>query len=109
MRQEFNLTAKRARGDFGEMFVVNNVYTDLGRDGDRNENNEGDAGLQLVVQTSPVDGMVPVAEIDSSRVDLRWGSFRAGIKVPDVPGTCAAFFWVQRGLLFKTTRIDMFS
>lgn len=92
-RQEFNLTAKSARGAFGEMFAVDNVHLVSSADDSRNAN-EGDSGLHLTVQSSRVDDMVPVAEIDSSRLDLWWGSFRAGIKVPDVPGTCAAFFCV---------------
>jgi beta-glucanase (GH16 family) len=39
--------------------------------------------------------MVRSGEIDSLRRDMRYGSFRVGMKMSDVPGTCAAFFWVS--------------
>jgi hypothetical protein len=51
--------------------------------------------LELVVQSELVDGMVPVAELATRRLDLMWGTFRAGMKVSRVGGTCAAFFWVS--------------
>jgi hypothetical protein len=55
----------------------------------------GEAGLELVVRSEMVDGMVSVAELDTERLDLRWGTFRAVMKVSGVRGTCAAFFWVS--------------
>jgi hypothetical protein len=88
-RQAFNLTRERARGDYGEMFAVENVHVSNGQDGGGQ-----DAGLQLVVGSELVDGMVPVAELDTQRLDLLWGTFRASMKVSGVEGTCAAFFWV---------------
>jgi hypothetical protein len=53
--------------------------------------------VQLAVRGGGVlvDGMVPVAELDTRRLDVGWGSFRASMKVPAVAGTCAAFFWVS--------------
>ena len=83
-RQAFNMSSKRARGDFGEMFVIENVVS------------EKEKGLQLVVQGQNVDDMVPVAELDSERVDVFYGTFRASMKLTSTPGTCAAFFWVSR-------------
>ncbi|KAK0621479.1 glycoside hydrolase, family 16 [Bombardia bombarda] len=98
-RQAFNLTKDKARGDYGEMFAVDNIAANPSSDG-----GEGvTAGLQLVVRNQLVDGMVPVAEIDTERLDLYWGTFRASIKVTDVPGTCAAFFWYFN----DTQEIDM--
>jgi hypothetical protein len=86
-RQEFNVTSELARGDFGEMFTVDNVVSNsIGEDG---------GGLQLIVHSTSVENMVPVAEIDSSRTDLLWGTFRASLKLAAIPGTCAAFFWVS--------------
>jgi hypothetical protein len=79
-RQAFNLTKDRARGDYGEMFAVENIHI------------LPEAGLNLTVSSHLVDGMVPVAEVDSSRADLYRGSFRASLKLSDIPGTCAAFF-----------------
>ncbi|TDZ18368.1 Beta-glucanase [Colletotrichum orbiculare MAFF 240422] len=101
IRQEFNKSDKNARGPLGEKFMVTNVAAvhesappnGLG----------SDAGLRLVVKGSKVDGLVPVAEIDSARHDLHYGSFRAAMKVPDVAGTCAAFFWYHN----DTQEIDM--
>lgn len=56
----------------------------------------GDPGLQLTVDGGiPGDGYVKNAELDSSRTDLLWGSYRASMKLTLTPGTCAAFFWVR--------------
>ena len=102
--QEFNLTAERARGGFGEMFALDDITgaheatgggVDNEREGGGGEGHGGGAGLRLTVRSRMVGGMVPGAEIDSGRTDLLWGTFRAGMKLTDVPGTCAAFFWVS--------------
>jgi len=56
----------------------------------------GDPGLHLTVDGGiPRDGYVKVAQLDSSRNDLLWGSYRASMKLTLTPGTCAAFFWVS--------------
>lgn len=68
------------------MYAVENVV--LGGAGTDN------AGLQLTVGSPLVQDMVPVAEIDTIRTDMFWGTFRASMKLSAVPGTCAAFFWV---------------
>ncbi|KAK3692663.1 concanavalin A-like lectin/glucanase domain-containing protein [Podospora appendiculata] len=47
--------------------------------------------------------MVSGAEVDSSRLDLSYGTFRALMKMSSVPGTCAAFFWYFN----DTQEIDM--
>ncbi|KAK3375379.1 glycoside hydrolase family 16 protein [Podospora didyma] len=99
VRQEFNLSKSRARGEYGEMFAVDNVATnpmqidnaDSGRLGA--EGSEDSAGLQLIVRRELVEEMVPVAEIDTHRLDMFWGSFRASMRMTNVSGTCAAFFW----------------
>jgi len=97
IRQAFNITSDKARGDYGEMFAVDNIYTDIsGQRSDISKAVSGKAaGLQLSVGSRPVADMVPVSEIDSARTDILWGSFRASIKVTDTPGTCSAFFWVS--------------
>ncbi len=51
-------------------------------------------GLQLVVGSKVVDGMVPTAEIATLRSDFLYGSYRASIKIARSLGTCAAFYWV---------------
>lgn len=98
-RQFFNVTAKAARGPYGTSYELNNVvsnpvlnnysYSGPGQLG-------GDAGLQLFVQGGiPSNGYVPDAEVNSVRTDLLWGSFRASMKLTNIPGTCSAFFWVS--------------
>jgi hypothetical protein len=89
--QAFNLTAQRARGEYGEMFDVGNVGLYAGN----GPGQQGQQGLRLVVKHQVVDGMVPVAELDTRRLDIFWGTFRALMKISKVPGTCAAFFWVS--------------
>ena len=55
----------------------------------------GDPGVQLTVNGGvPADGYVKNAEMDSSRNDLLWGTYRASMKLSSIPGTCSAFFWV---------------
>ena len=44
-----------------------------------------DAGNQLI----------RVGEINSLRRDMRYGSFRVGMHMSQIVGTCAAFFWVS--------------
>ncbi|KAK3302511.1 concanavalin A-like lectin/glucanase domain-containing protein [Chaetomium strumarium] len=94
--QAFNLTAQRARGKYGEMFDVGNVGFHGGGD-------QGQQELRLAVRSQVLDGMVPVAELDTRRLDIFWGTFRASMKISKVPGTCAAFFWYFN----DTQEIDM--
>ena len=55
-----------------------------------------DAGLQLTVDSGlPVNGYIKTAQMDSAREDLLWGTYRAGMKLTKVAGTCASFFWVS--------------
>ncbi|KAK4639390.1 hypothetical protein QC761_707855 [Podospora bellae-mahoneyi] len=95
VRQAFNLSDQRARGKYGEMFAVENV--------DAAGKEEEDKGLKLVVRGSVVEDMVPVAEIDTRRLDMYWGTFRASMKMTKERGTCSAFFWYFN----DTQEIDM--
>jgi hypothetical protein len=81
-RQAFNVSAQDARGKYGESMDVDNVAVRGG-------------GLALTVRSTTTDGMVSTAEIDTTRLDVLWGTFRAGLKLSSVPGTCSAFFWVS--------------
>lgn len=81
-RQAFNVSAEDARGKYGESMDVDNVAV-------------GSGGLALTVRSTTIDSMVLTAEIDTTRLDVLWGTFRAGLKLSSVPGTCAAFFWVS--------------
>ena len=97
VRQEYNVSAEDGRGEHGKAFMANNVepgpQSSTGEDD--NSDNLGRAVLQLKVGASLSDDAVPVAEVDSARLDLHWGSFRTGMKVTSTNGTCAAFFWVS--------------
>lgn len=92
-RQEFNVSAEDGRGKYAKMFVPDNVvagpYTAQGE----KPGHEGE-GLELHVGSEVQEGAVHVSEIDSARLDLHWGSYRTGMKLTDINGTCASFFWV---------------
>ncbi|KAI6347740.1 hypothetical protein MCOR25_010899 [Pyricularia grisea] len=105
--QTWNKSSKSARGDFGEVFTKDNIVPNPARSSriirlDTGANGQA-AGLDLIVRSKVVDDMVPSAELDSSRSDILWGSFRAGLKLTGDPGTCAAFFWYYN----DTQEIDM--
>jgi hypothetical protein len=50
-------------------------------------------GIQLIVRPAN-NGVVSGAELVSARNDMRYGTFRVGMKTSSVSGTCSAFFWV---------------
>ena len=96
VRQEFNLSEERARGDFGELFAPDNVASV------DPSSSPGGGGLALTVRSQLVDDMVPGAEIDTKRLDVFWGTFRASMKLSGSPGTCAAFFWVGHDVVLSS-------
>ena len=98
--QEYTVSADLARGPYGKQASTDNVVAnplksqyDWSGDGV----NGGDAGLQLIVRGGTPDkgGLVPMAELATTRDDMLYGSFRAGMKITNVNGTCGAFFWVD--------------
>ena len=96
--QEFNVTASEGRGRYGKAFQPKNVLLASSPA----SSHLGENGLLLKVLSKPTTwGAIPSAEIDSRRVDLQWGSYRASLKLPAVTGTCSAFFWVGDGILKK--------
>ncbi|KAI1805773.1 glycoside hydrolase family 16 protein [Daldinia bambusicola] len=104
--QEFNMSSEVARGPYGQAFGLQNVISNNIADeqvfngtGPRG----GDAGLKLVVGSEIENGMVPCADVSTTDEHYFHGTFRAGIKVTDVPGTCSAFFWYMN----DTQEIDM--
>ncbi|KAG8165677.1 hypothetical protein KVR01_004229 [Diaporthe batatas] len=98
VRQEFNRSATQARGTYGQMFAVDNIETRDGHGGD------GDGeGLQIVVRSDVVEGMLSGGEIDAARVDISCGSFRSSLRLTDAAGTVSAFFWYFN----DTQEIDM--
>ncbi|KAF4333858.1 xyloglucan endo-transglycosylase [Fusarium beomiforme] len=89
--QEFTVSAKDGRGNFSKAFVPSNVDT---RGTESLNDSDRAAGLELRVGSEvSKDDAIPASEVDTARLDLHWGSFRAGMKLTDVKGTCAAFFW----------------
>ncbi|KAL6822107.1 glycoside hydrolase family 16 protein [Trichoderma sp. SZMC 28015] len=110
-RQQYNVSARAGRGEYGKSFGLDNVYTTAHDDGDDTDatesdgsnNSNGGDGVGLVVGSTVWDEAIPVAELDSARKDLHYGSYRAGMKLTAVNGTCAAFFWYFN----DTQEIDM--
>jgi hypothetical protein len=101
--QEFNVTAEAGRGEYGKTFLTNNVESWLQGDPTPSELSE-ERGVSLRVSSSLQDGAVPSAELDSQRLDLHWGSFRAALKATTINGTCGAFFWVRPLFITGTQR-----
>ncbi|CAM1502820.1 Fc.00g075960.m01.CDS01 [Cosmosporella sp. VM-42] len=93
MRQQFNVTAEAGRGNYGKAFMPNNIESRPTTTATAKTAAPQDAGLGLIVGSVIRNNVVPAAEIDTKRLDLQWGSYRAGMKVTDINGTCAAFFW----------------
>lgn len=97
--QAYQINASVARGDFGKYATVQNIIPNpfaFASQWDGFGIHGGDAGLQLWVNSSLIDNMIPMAEMVARRHDMMHGSFRIGMKVTNVPGTCGAFFWVSR-------------
>lgn len=95
--QQYNQTASKARGKYGKAATLQNVISNPYASTTQwagHGINGGDAGLQLWVNNTVVDGMVTMGEIASQRMDMLYGSFRVGMKVTGTPGTCGGFFYV---------------
>lgn len=91
--QAFNRTAAAARGKYGQSFTTANVLSSTKGAGD-GDGDADTAGLHLVVNSELVDGAVRNGEMASTD-SFFYGSYRIGMKVTDVAGTCSAFFWVR--------------
>lgn len=104
--QEWKIGSDSSRGPYGRSTDPNNVISNPGKDLSKSSEgiNGGLPGLELVVKT-PQEGdeYISVGEVDSRRSDMLWGSYRAGIKMTGINGTCGAFFWY----LNDTQEIDM--
>lgn len=94
--QQFNVSAKAGRGKFGKTFSPDNVgLRPSPGGGDTDPSLYPSQVLELRVGSRLEEEAIPAAELDSARTDMHWGSYRAGMKLADVEGTCAAFFWVR--------------
>lgn len=95
--QQYNVSARDARGPYGKEFDVANVVLNPLEDSHMWSGNAkygGDAGLNLWVRADYTDEVVGSAEVATVRDDALYGSFRVGMKLSAQNGTCGAFFWV---------------
>ncbi|KAL8986674.1 MAG: hypothetical protein Q9177_004053 [Variospora cf. flavescens] len=106
--QEYQISSDVARGPFGKdasprQVIFNPLKSRYDWAGDGILG--GDAGAQIIVRAGDPGegGLIPMGEMATNRTDMLYGSFRAGIKLTDQPGTCGAFFWY----LDDTQEIDM--
>ncbi|KAF2806563.1 concanavalin A-like lectin/glucanase [Mytilinidion resinicola] len=105
LRQQYSVNSSDSRGPYGKNFTTSDVVTNPLKDpyswaGDSIHG--GDAGLQLWAR-EPINSMIPAAEISANRTDILYGSFRVGMKMSKVNGTCGAFFWFRN----DSQEIDM--
>ncbi|CAI4219495.1 unnamed protein product [Parascedosporium putredinis] len=109
MLPSFNITKEETHGIYGLNFRPSNVINfankkaPLARAELVKPVTSPDDGLELVVSSKLDQDMASVAELDSRRADLKYGSYRTSMKLTNVPGTCAAFFWYFN----ETQEIDM--
>ncbi|PKS12918.1 hypothetical protein jhhlp_000259 [Lomentospora prolificans] len=109
MVASFNISKEETHGIYGLNFRPSNVVTfankkvPLARAEIAKPAKLPNQGLELVVSSKLEQDMASVAELDSRRADLKYGSYRTSMKLTDMPGTCAAFFWYFN----ETQEIDM--
>ncbi|KAL9595105.1 MAG: hypothetical protein Q9219_006648 [cf. Caloplaca sp. 3 TL-2023] len=106
--QTYTVDPKTARGPFGKdaspkQIALNPLKSRYDWAG--NGINGQEAGAQVLVKGGDPGegGMIPMGEMSTNRTDMLYGSFRAGIKLTGLPGTCGAFFWY----LNDSQEIDM--
>ncbi|KAL8995450.1 MAG: hypothetical protein Q9188_006810 [Gyalolechia gomerana] len=106
--QTYTVDPELSRGPYGkdaspDQIVLNPLKSRYDWTGDGIKG--GDAGAQILVRGGDPGegGMIRMGELDTNRTDILYGSFRAGIKLTGLPGTCGAFFWY----LNDTQEIDM--
>jgi hypothetical protein len=95
--QAWKVGREASRGPYGRRTELRNVVSNPAKQHNISaEGVNGDlAGLELYVRKleSSDQEYISVAEVDTRRTDLLYGSFRAGIRTSGVNGTCGAFFW----------------
>ncbi|KAG6009562.1 hypothetical protein E4U43_008701 [Claviceps pusilla] len=107
-RQQFNVSADAGRGKHGKSFRVENVFSyagpNIAGDQDLNGDIKSQRAMGLRVGSTLTEvGAITAAEIDSTRMDMFWGSYRVTMKLTRASGTCAAFFWYRN----DSQEIDM--
>jgi len=105
--QTYNVSPTLARGPYGKTALKENVQVNPLRSiydwGGQEGIHGGDPGLQITVGSKNElveigdsgQYMIPMGELAMIREDVLYGSFRIGIKMSKISGTCAAFFWVS--------------
>lgn len=104
--QTYTVDPELSRGPYGkdaspDQIVLNPLKSRYDWTGDGIKG--GDAGAQILVRGGDPGegGMIRMGELDTNRTDILYGSFRAGIKLTGLPGTCGAFFWVCSSTLIR--------
>lgn len=93
-KQQFNVSAVAGRGTYGKTFLPENVFLlPEPQDVQGDVNEPRGIALRVGSQITSLNA-ISAAEVDTSRRDMFWGSYRATMKLSRVSGTCAAFFWV---------------
>ncbi|KAM3489197.1 hypothetical protein MY3957_007511 [Beauveria namnaoensis] len=92
--QQYNVTAAQGRGQYGKAFTLDNIAA-CPKGSPKNDGcaNNGADGITLHVGGQLSDDAVTAAEMATSPVNMTWGSYRCGMRLSAVNGTCAAFFW----------------
>lgn len=100
--QAYNDTPSEAQGPYGQAAQVENVRFNpikSKKDWKAPGMYGPDPGIQLWSNASLIDipdsnnSMVPIAELVTTRSDILYGSFRVGMMVTPVNGTCGSFFF----------------
>lgn len=103
--QNYTVTSEAARGPYGKNASLSNVVANPLKskyDWAGEGINGGDAGLQILVRGGiPANGLIPMGELAMMRKDLMYGTFRVGMKITEISGTCGAFFWVRAYRQFR--------
>ncbi|GAM90640.1 hypothetical protein ANO11243_086850 [Dothideomycetidae sp. 11243] len=110
--QVYNVSPADARGPYGKTAEIENVLVnplktvfDWGGEGTAG----GDPGLQMWVRgknnllNAGQTQFIRSSEMAVVRQDMLYGSYRVGMKMPDVAGTCTAFFWYRN----NTSEVDL--
>ncbi|RPA93521.1 concanavalin A-like lectin/glucanase [Choiromyces venosus 120613-1] len=104
--QEWKVDKEASKGPYGRKTQAKNVISNpsIQHNVSATGVNGDPAGLELFVRELETgEDHIGVAEVDSRRTDIIYGTFRAGIKATGVNGTCGAFFWY----LNDTQEIDI--
>ncbi|TQV90499.1 glycoside hydrolase family 16 protein [Cordyceps javanica] len=102
--QVYNVTAAQGRGRYGKSFTLDNIVAcPSGGSPTDGCANSGAKGMTLRVGSQLSNRAVTSAEMATPSDNMKWGSYRCGMQLSAVNGTCASFFWYFN----DTQEIDM--